>query len=788
MQNYPAWGQGYGVQVTPRTMEGPPHSLNGAHPDLHASCRHEIHILRQKLNEALAKLGQKEDVGYQVQNRFSTQNEPVPCENTDKYPLLPTTLPLLPPKLPLLPTGISPEIPPLTTQGDTPPNQRRQRPIPQTPTQTQVLGNSPPTTQLPPAPPTQAQPRHRTLSQFEKQYRTTCRRLARNRRSGYIPLDLRDSKCEIVQIEGDILKSNVQFKAHAVSAELKCGRGLAAEVVKSVGRPALKGKRAQIGDVLPVESRNGSTWLFLVTKECFWHKPRHNFDQFGKDIIYAIEQLAGFIIGNKIKEIAIPHLCAGLDQMNWLYVRDVIHHFLKDVDVKVKVYHLPRGYPRSPRTHLHPSLAIREGSSYSENGQMSYEEHFPALQSPTAWSTPTGRKTRLDQSTREGPMLSTAPTPPPPGTTPSQDSIVTSRLENSNNVSVLIAIEEEEKVTCVNQSGTTCLLWVLVSSLQLKGSSAQEDEANPDSEVEVFLPSLAKKLARRRSTTRKQPSDLEEASSTEFPSLHDSQPPNRPPDASHAGQVAVVNLGFGQQGQRRRQQQQRRRNNLNRNNINSNNNAVNSLVPLNGTQVPTQRKNNPNNKRNKQRNQVGILVAAPLNNRNRPRYQVIRPARRQQQNKRRKNNRRRNQNKNNNNNNLGVFGGQQNSAKLPVAQPEQMDPTYTYNINNRYPNNNPYPINYNPVQGSNNNYPSPGNYYPQNSNQPYPYSRGNDMPVNPNNNINNSPVQQTNWPPPAPPDVPVQQATSSSPPSPVETTTINSIITNIQTERQFPAY
>lgn len=179
--------------------------------------------------------------------------------------------------------------------------------------------------------------------------------------------------------------------------------------------------------------------------------------------------------------------------------------------------------------------------------------------------------------------------------------------------------------------------------------------------------------------------------------------------------------------------------------------------------------------------QVGVVVAGGQKRR-RP-MQILRPARvnRRKQNGRRRNNNNRRQNNRNNNNNLGVLGGQYQSpaSKLPIAYPEPIAP---YPNNNMYPNpvvpavannpsvlnptNNMNPVNFNPSNVNNNNYP-PATNMPQNFNPfaggapvVYPYSNnGPTPPLNPQQ-------PQSSWPNPNAEVMPVQMQPEGTPQPP----------------------
>jgi hypothetical protein len=132
------------------------------------------------------------------------------------------------------------------------------------------------------------------------------------------------------------------------------------------------------------------------------------------------------------------------------------------------------------------------------------------------------------------------------------------------------------------------------------------DEVDPDSEVDVFLPALAKKLA-KRSTTRKFRLVTTGSSSSVAEVNTDGPDPNK------AGKLAVINFGGGQ---RRRQQQQRRRNrnnnnnnnNFNANNFNNNNILNSNPMMINGTSYGVANPNPIQRRTNQRRRQQQVKI------------------------------------------------------------------------------------------------------------------------------------------------------------------------------------
>lgn len=185
-----------------------------------------------------------------------------------------------------------------------------------------------------------------TYSDIESQYRATTHKLIddyRNRRKG-LP-----SKCTFKIEEGDLLDAAEQYKVTSVAADLKYRRGVEAQLASRFGAPMGILKKPAPGDVLESASKDSSV-LFLVTKNKAHEHPHRKFGKFIRNVQKAIEKLARIIIKRGITEIAMPFICSGKQQLNWLYVRELLRHNLRDINVRVTVYYIPRERLLSPRS------------------------------------------------------------------------------------------------------------------------------------------------------------------------------------------------------------------------------------------------------------------------------------------------------------------------------------------------------------------------------------------------------------------------------------------------------
>lgn len=272
------------------------------------------------------------------------------------------------------------------------------------------------------------------------------------------------SKCIIKIAEGDILEAPEQYKVTSVAADLKCKRGVASQLARRIGPPSAN-KKPEVGDVLESASED-STVLFLVTKNRTHDRAHRRFGQFIQNVQRAIERLARIIAKRGITEIAMPFICSGKYQLNWLYVRDLLRHNLRDIEVAVTVYYIPRERLSSPNQQITPRRNTQQRTPQRNTQQrtprrntqqrspvaaqqvvqasIEREERIhvgPQSVSPVVsdlinrfesqcnqpeqWPLPShpmssrnGRRHQVPSHRNRVPQSENAPEPPPPGTTP----------------------------------------------------------------------------------------------------------------------------------------------------------------------------------------------------------------------------------------------------------------------------------------------------------------------------------------------------------------------------------
>ena len=72
----------------------------------------------------------------------------------------------------------------------------------------------------------------------------------------------------------------------------------------------------------------------LVTKNNYWDKPTY------ETITKCIEEMADICRDCGAKNLAIPRIGCGLDNLQWSKVREIIEDKFKDIDINIEVRYL----------------------------------------------------------------------------------------------------------------------------------------------------------------------------------------------------------------------------------------------------------------------------------------------------------------------------------------------------------------------------------------------------------------------------------------------------------------
>lgn len=140
---------------------------------------------------------------------------------------------------------------------------------------------------------------------------------------------------KLIHMNGDLFSCpNYIPLAHCVSRDFRMSRGIAVSFQQNFNlRNELLTIKCFVGDMVAV-NRGGRFICQLVTKERCFHKPRV------QDLHCSLVSLRRFMETNRISEIAIPKLSAGLDQIPLHVVIDIIYSVFHFAPVTIFMYHL----------------------------------------------------------------------------------------------------------------------------------------------------------------------------------------------------------------------------------------------------------------------------------------------------------------------------------------------------------------------------------------------------------------------------------------------------------------
>lgn len=143
---------------------------------------------------------------------------------------------------------------------------------------------------------------------------------------------------KIIEIQGDLFSTDIKCKAQCVSVDCGMGKGIAVlfnKYYKAKDKmiDIAKNKQIKVGTAVPIESE-GETIYQLITKKYYWYKPALN------NLKKSLVSLKNDMLLRNIKEIAMPKIGSGLDELNWELVKQTIIDVFNDTDILIKVYYL----------------------------------------------------------------------------------------------------------------------------------------------------------------------------------------------------------------------------------------------------------------------------------------------------------------------------------------------------------------------------------------------------------------------------------------------------------------
>ena len=145
----------------------------------------------------------------------------------------------------------------------------------------------------------------------------------------------------LIYQQGDLFESSDvrSSLAHCVSSDFKMSQGIARkfsqkfEVINE-----LRETNGQVGNIVVV--REGGRFIYnLVTKEKFSDSPTYD------NLRLTIDKMKDHALKNFVKEISMPKIGCGLDQLKWNVVASIIKSAFLGTDIKITVFQLGKNLP-----------------------------------------------------------------------------------------------------------------------------------------------------------------------------------------------------------------------------------------------------------------------------------------------------------------------------------------------------------------------------------------------------------------------------------------------------------
>ncbi|KAK0053517.1 O-acetyl-ADP-ribose deacetylase 1 [Biomphalaria pfeifferi] len=137
-----------------------------------------------------------------------------------------------------------------------------------------------------------------------------------------------------IEKEGDLFTcSNTASLAHCVSEDLIMGKGIAVEFKRRFGQvEELCKQKSTVGQFAVLQ--DGERYIYyLVTKPKYDKKPSE------VNVKYCLREMRDHILQHGVKELCMPRIGCGLDELDWKKVKEIIKTVFQGCPITVTIYH-----------------------------------------------------------------------------------------------------------------------------------------------------------------------------------------------------------------------------------------------------------------------------------------------------------------------------------------------------------------------------------------------------------------------------------------------------------------
>lgn len=140
------------------------------------------------------------------------------------------------------------------------------------------------------------------------------------------------SNINITEVDKNLFKISEDYSlAHCVSADLKCSKGIAIEFRNRYGElDRLRSQPPHLHEIVYLKQNNRYIF-YMITKNMYFNKPTY------EDVFITLSNLKQICIEKGISKLAMPKIACGLDNLNWLEIKSMIHYIFRDSKIIIKL-------------------------------------------------------------------------------------------------------------------------------------------------------------------------------------------------------------------------------------------------------------------------------------------------------------------------------------------------------------------------------------------------------------------------------------------------------------------
>ncbi|KAF0691957.1 Uncharacterized protein FWK35_00038490, partial [Aphis craccivora] len=167
--------------------------------------------------------------------------------------------------------------------------------------------------------------------------------------------------CDYLEVTGDIFSLDKTWAiGHCVCKYLTMSQGIALKFKNKFNNIKQLINQNKNTNEIAYLSTDDQWLLYLITKDNNYND-KHKYS----NIFKTLENTKQFCIKNKIKKLAFPKICSGLDNKKWDITSNMIKFIFKNTFIKIKILSLPEGKGNNLLQNYENIYPINDNKNYS---------------------------------------------------------------------------------------------------------------------------------------------------------------------------------------------------------------------------------------------------------------------------------------------------------------------------------------------------------------------------------------------------------------------------------------